>query len=722
MTANDRSIKMEASWLDDGQELLLEHATLNDELGRPFEYQLDMLSKTKDLDVRKAMWGGITISVDEPATVDHPSGGTRYFNGYVTRFSRGEFVGDYTRYKATLRPWTWLLTRISDCRVFQNKSALDIVKEVCTDLRFEDIDDSQLKHKPYRTLDFVVQYRETTFNFISRLMEQEGIYYFFQHTKEGRHIMVLADAHDSHAVVDGYKKITYQPPEALQQGSRGEEEHINRWQVSRQVEALNFTLDDFNFETPRAPMISNKPVDPADEDSGPAFELYDYPGLYKVGDPEGNKVVQVMMEERRARVESASGSGNARGLTTGALFNFANYSVEDQNKEYLLVSTSIVLSPNVFHSGSDTAGPEFHCNFVAMDSKRQFRTPRKTPKPTVQGPQTAIVVGEQGQDITTDPDGYGRVKIQFHWDRISTNYNDSSCWVRVAQLWAGQGWGAMHIPRIGQEVIVEFLEGDPDRPIITGRVYNKDNMPPYKLPDNKTQSGIKSRSTLGGGPSNFNEIRFEDKKGSEELHFQAEKDQSSLVKHNRSATVNANDSVSVGGDRSVHVTGNLSVTVDGKGSSPNQADWNVTGKYHVKASETIVMEAPNSITLVVGQTSIKIEPKKITLQVDGGASITMDPNINSVSSNGGSVLINDNINGKAKGKAELLLSADVFATSADGAGCLLLSGQDALLRSDGKTTVNGKQTAYVAGDGGNATVTADASGVAVQGKQVNLNS
>jgi type VI secretion system secreted protein VgrG len=714
MATNDRSIKMAASWLEDGQELLLERATLNDELGRPFEYQLDLLSKTKNLNPQKAMFGGITISVDQPA------GGTRYFNGYVTRFSRGEFNGDYTRYRATLRPWVWLLTRISDCRVFQNATVPDIVKQVCTDLRFEDIDDSLLKHNPYRKLEFVVQYRETSFNFISRLMESEGIYYYFKHTPEGRHIMVLADAHDSHAPVPKYEKITYQPPEALQQGTRGAEEHISRWQLSRQVEALNFTLDDFNFENPKGGMIVNKPVDPADDDSGPAFELYDYPGLYKNED-EGNKVVQLMMEERRAQAERVSGAGNARGLTTGALFTLGNYTVEDQDKEHLLVSTSCVLTPNLFHSGTDPAGPEFQCTFVAMDSKRIFRPARKTPKPIVQGPQTAIVVGESGQDITTDPDGYGRVKIQFHWDRIGTFNQDSSCWVRVSQIWAGPGWGAMHIPRIGQEVIVEFLEGDPDRPIITGRVYNFDNKPPYKLPENKTQSGIKSRSTLGGGPDNYNEIRFEDKKGSEELHIQAEKDHSTLVKHNRSATVKADDSVSVGGGRSVHVTGNLSVTVDGKGGGdgPN-ANWQVTSKALLHATDSVSILGDKEILLSVGNTVIHMKPDHILISVDGGASILLNKDILATAAGKGYVSISENVAAKANGGGQLLLSEDVGAESSKSA-MLGLVGKDVLLNGE-QVSATGTKAVLIQGNNGASTVVADSSGVAVTGMQVNLNS
>ncbi|HXU62396.1 MAG TPA: type VI secretion system tip protein TssI/VgrG, partial [Polyangia bacterium] len=422
---NERNIRLE-TWLPDGV-LLLEDATLHDELGRPFEYQLNLLSKRNDIPVADAVWRAMTVSLALP------NGGTRYFNGIVTRFSKGEFRGDYTRYRAILRPWLWTLSRVSDCRIFQNRTVPEIVKQVCGELGFDDFD--VRLSGGYRRWELLVQYRETSFDFLSRLMEQEGITYWFQHERD-RHVMVLADSHGGHAPVPGYKRIAYIPPETTASGLRGEIEHIGRWEVSRQAEPMAYTADDFNFETPRATLLTSVPADATGDEGGAAFEMYDYPGLFRAAG-EGEAAVKVTMEERRAQVERATGSGNARGLAAGALFQLADYPADDQNKEYVVLSAVCVLSPNLFDSGAAVDEPEFQCRFVAMDSQRPFRTARLTPRPVVQGPQTAIVVGEEGEEITTDK--YGRVRVQFHWDRAGARNQDSSCWVRVAQMWAGSG-------------------------------------------------------------------------------------------------------------------------------------------------------------------------------------------------------------------------------------------------------------------------------------------
>jgi type VI secretion system secreted protein VgrG len=268
------------------------------------------------------------------------------------------------------------------------------------------------------------------------------------------------------------------------------------------------------------------------------------------------------MEQATSQYEVAEGQGNARGLVVGALFKLKNLPRDDENQEYLVTDATFSLDTGEFESVHRT-GPKvtYRVSFQALKSSTPFRPARETPKPEITGPQTAIVTGGSGDEIYTDQ--YGRVKVKFHWDRTPEKNETSSCWVRVSQAWAGAKWGSMHIPRVGQEVIVEFLEGDPDRPIITGRVYNANSMPPYDLPDNKTQSGIKSRSTKGGNPQNFNELRFEDKKGEEQVYFQAEKDLDTLVKNNethtveanRTKTISINETASIGGDRSKTVSG-----------------------------------------------------------------------------------------------------------------------------------------------------------------------
>ncbi|MES9850206.1 MAG: type VI secretion system tip protein TssI/VgrG [Candidatus Thiodiazotropha sp. L084R] len=274
------------------------------------------------------------------------------------------------------------------------------------------------------------------------------------------------------------------------------------------------------------------------------------------------------IEEIQSSHEVLEGEGITRGVCTGGLFAMTEHPRGDQNREYLITESTCILHSDAFESVPDIAEePVFTCDFKCCDSKESFRSVRTTAKPIVQGPQTAVVVGKAGEEIYTDE--YGRVKLQFHWDRYGANDENSSCWVRVAQVWAGKNWGAMHIPRIGQEVVVDFLEGDPDRPIVTGRVYNDDQMPPYALPENMTQSGIKSRSSKGGSGENFNEIRFEDKKGSEQVYVHAEKNQDNVVEndettsvgHDRSETVGNDETISIGHDRTETVGNNENITI-----------------------------------------------------------------------------------------------------------------------------------------------------------------
>jgi type VI secretion system secreted protein VgrG len=454
----------------------------------------------------------------------------------------------------------------------------EIIKQIFQDSGFADFEESLSGE--YAKRDYVVQYPETTFNFVSRLMEEVGIYYYFRHTADA-HTLVLADSISALEPSPDCGELPYYPPD---QQRATHVDHVNRWLLTQRVTSGSVTLRDYDFERPGANLTAQitSPKDHAAADG----EIYDYPGGYNVRD-DGQTQSRVRLEWTQESFEHAVGHANARGLSTGALVELTGHPRDDQNREYLVTWTASSLIGHDTRSGSED-GPTFTCQFGAIDSGVPFRTSPKARKPLVEGPQTAIVVGKSGEEIWTDK--YGRVKVQFHWDRKGTSDENSSCWVRVAQVWAGTNWGAMHIPRIGQEVIVDFLEGDPDQPIITGRVYNGSNMPPYALPGNQTQSGIKSRSTKGGAAPNANEIRFEDRKGSEEFYIQAEKDLNSLVKNNETATVNVNrtrqvggndaltvgknqtiqigvdESFTVGGNETIAVTGNESVTIGGNQS------------------------------------------------------------------------------------------------------------------------------------------------------------
>jgi len=533
--------------------LLLRSMSAREQLGTLFEYDLELISE--DLNISYADLLGRPATVKLRRFDDQE----RFFNGIVNSFSQVGFDGSAAVYNATLVPWTWFLTRTADCRIFQEKTVPDIIKVIFREHGFTDFEESL--SGSYRQWIYCVQYRETDFNFISRLMEQEGIYYFFKH-EDGKHTLVLADSYSAHSTVSGYEEIPFYPPDET---SLRERDHVNDWSVVQAVQSGVFAHTDFDFTAPKKNLLAKRSNPKQHEHAD--LEIYDYPGEYtETGN--GETYARVRLEEMHAGYETVRGEGNARGLTTGALFTLTNYPRDDQNREYLVVSTSYELQSDLFGSyGNNGSGALFQCSLTAIDAQTPFRPLRITPKPMVQGPQTAIVVGKAGEEIWTDK--YGRVKVQFHWDRYGKSDENSSCWVRVSHPWAGKGWGAVAIPRIGQEVIVDFLEGDPDQPIITGRVYNADCMPPYGLPGGAVTSGIKSNSTKGGG--GYNEFVMDDTKGNEMIREHAqfnkdttvENDQTLTVHNNRTSTIDVDDTESVGSNQTITIGGNRSESVGG---------------------------------------------------------------------------------------------------------------------------------------------------------------
>lgn len=531
--------------------LLLRGMSGRERLSTPFEYELDLVSENAALALADVFGKELCVELTT-------AGGTRYFHGRVVRFVRVGNDAGLPAFRAWLRPWLWLLTRSADCRIFQEMTVPDIVKQVFDDHGFSDV--SIELNGSYRTWEFCVQYRETAFNFVNRLLEGEGIYYFFRH-EAGKHTLVLADGVSAHARPAGGGVLPYFPQDNVE---RRKEDHLYAWSVENEVQTAAVALKDFHFITPSTPLDAVS----QGEATASQFELFDYPGEYSVN-ADGEQYARARLEAVNARGEQVVLRGNARAVGCGDLFEIKGCPASERNIEHLAVEARYALRLPSYEVGERSGGSDatFDVTLVAIDAQTPFRAALETPKPLVYGPQTAIVVGPSGEEIWTDE--YGRVKVHFHWDRHDASDEHSSCWIRVSQVWAGAGWGAMHIPRIGQEVIVEFLEGDPDRPIITGRVYNGTNAVPFALPDNKTQSGLRSRSTLQGAAANCNEIRMEDKKGSEHLLVHAEKnqdievenDEGHWVGHNRSKTVDNDETVSIGHDRTESVDHNETITI-----------------------------------------------------------------------------------------------------------------------------------------------------------------
>lgn len=499
-----------------------------EELGRLFDYELQLTSSDAAIDLNQLLGKPMSLSLQLDGQ------GQRHFHGIVARCSQNIDRGQYASYQVTLRPWLWLLTRTSDCRIFQNLSIPQIIKQVFRDLGFSDFEDRL--SRPYREWEYCVQYRETSFDFVSRLMEQEGIYYYFRHEKD-RHVLVLADAYGAHQACPGYESVPYFPPD----GQHRERDHLNDWHLAQEVQPGSLELNDYDFQRPSA-RIDVRSAMPRPHAAGD-YPLYDYPGTY-VQSQDGEHYARTRIEALQSLHERVQLKGNARGLAAGHLFSMTGFSRQDQNREYLIVHTRTFVSQERLETGAGSGAAQFESSLGCIDAQQSFRPLANTPRPVVKGPQTAIVVGPAGEEIWTDQ--FGRVKVHFYWDRHDQSNENSSCWIRVSQAWAGKNWGSMQIPRIGQEVIVSFLEGDPDRPIITGRVYNAEQTVPYDLPANATQSGMKSRSSKGGTPANFNEIRMEDKKGAEQLYIHAERNQDIVVEQHETHSVGLTRTQSVG--------------------------------------------------------------------------------------------------------------------------------------------------------------------------------
>ncbi|MEJ2466318.1 MAG: type VI secretion system tip protein TssI/VgrG [Candidatus Thiodiazotropha sp.] len=606
----------------------------NENLGRLFEYHAELLSDDGAIEPDRLLGQRVDIELDLP------NQSKRHFNAFVSRFTLIGESGKLCRYHALLHPWLWFLTRTSDCRIYQNMTAAEIIKAVFDDNGFTEYEENY--GESYRTREYCVQYRETDFDFVSRLMEEEGIYYFFRHAKDN-HTLVLCDNYGSHKPLQGDSKLPFHAKTGGG-GQRGKES-ITRWHMSKQVQPGRYAHTDYDFTKPRATLMANAPL--ARGHTLSDFEIFDYPGIYDQAS-DGESYARSRIEELHVSHEVMQGESDVRRLAVGELFTLTDHPRKDQNREYLITAASYQLHSDMNEATAGNSGePIYHCEFSCIHSRESFRSARTTPKPTVQGPQTAVVVGRAGEEIFTDK--YGRVKVQFHWDRYGESNENSSCWVRVAQPWAGKNWGAMSIPRIGQEVIVEFLDGDPDRPIITGSVYNAEQMPPWSLPASQTQSGILSRSTKTGTQENANALRFEDKKGEEQLWLHAEKDQLTEVENDETKWV--------GNDRKKTIDGNETTTVHK--NRTETVDQNETINIHQNRTETV--DQNETITVHQNRTETVDQNETITIGANRTENVTGHETIG-IGGNREVTISGNKIETVTLGKAETIVAAKALST------------------------------------------------------------
>jgi type VI secretion system secreted protein VgrG len=601
--------------------LLLRGFRGSEGMSRLFRFELDLISEDNNITFTDIIGKNVTI------TVKLSDGTPRYFNGVISRFGQGGSDETFTTYYAEMVPWLWFLTRAADCRIFQNKSIPDIIKQIFSDLNFNDFSD--MLKGTYEARDYCVQYRETSFNFVSRLMEEYGIFYYFRHD-QGKHTLVLGDDSSSDPDCPGQNQFRFY----VRSSAVLDEDVINSWEAEQELRTGKSTLTDYNFTTPGTNLLATTAtIDTVGGNS--QFDTYDYPGNY-LTKSDGQALTKIRMQEEEAVHLAIKGTSDGRSMASGYKFSLTEFYRDDMNSSYLLTEINHVGVPASYASSKSGQQDHYSNSFTCIPASVPFRPRRVTPRPTITGPQPAVIVGPSGEEIYTDQ--YGRVKVQFFWDRLGKNDENSSCWMRVSQLFAGKGWGAMFLPRIGQEVLVDFMEGDPDQPVITGRVYNADQTVPGTLPDHMNVSGWRTHSTKGGGEHDCNVLAFDDTKGSEVFYMRAEKDMAVRVQNNEDTHVMNNQTITVDNDRTESVTkgnesveikqgnrshqvtagneslkvsqGNRSVEVSMGNDSLTISMGNQTTKLNLGAASTDAMQ---SITLTVGQSSITINQMGVTI-------------------------------------------------------------------------------------------------------------
>jgi type VI secretion system secreted protein VgrG len=697
-----------------------------------FLFEMDLIAENStQVDFSKLVGKQITLQIATPGDGSDPE--WRYVDGICAAFSQGDRDERFTRFSAEVVPKAWLLTQQSQSRIFQLKSVPDILKAVLTGL---DCDWKLQGH--YEPREYCVQYRETDFDFASRLMEEEGIYYFFNHSESG-HKMVIADTPQSHAEVPGLTTVRYD----MTEGGPRKADHVFGWRKIQILRTAKYTLWDHNFQQPtqnleaktditdsiQAGTVSHKLKD----QSNGSLERYDFPGAYAVRfdgvSPSGgaqsdrlqkilddkDRTVKLRMQAAAAETLKIEGNSSCANFVAGHKFSLDRHF--DAEGDYVLVSVS--------HNGSTTdsytSGPgdqdfSYTNTFTCIPFQLPYRPPHKTARPFVHGVQNALVTGPSGEEIFTDK--YGRVKVQFYWDRQGKKDANSSCWLRVSTSWAGKQWGFIQVPRIGQEVLVAFVEGNPDEPVIVGSVWNPETMPTYGLPGNKTRSGLQTRSSLGGAAANYNEIRFEDKKGSEELYVHAEKDQNNVVEHdettevghdrtehvghdekitidnNRNEKVGVNETIAIGSNRTETVGANESITVTGNRTRVVAQNETVTVAQNrartIGIADAITVGAAQAITVGAAQTITVGADQTNTI----GANQTTNVASNRTESVGGDeqVGVQGNRSHDVQGNDTLSVGKALSITAAD--SITLTTGDASIsMQKDGTITIKGKDIA-----------------------------
>tara|TARA_R110002049_G_scaffold4601_2_gene31743 strand:+ start:30349 stop:32349 length:2001 start_codon:yes stop_codon:yes gene_type:complete len=640
--------------------LVLLRVNWSEQLGRPFQGELDLVSEQGDIDPLDLLKQPVSIRVGDPSDDGSPS----YLHGFISAIGQTGFNRGLYDYHATVVPWFGLLKHVGGSQIFQQQSAVDIAKAVIETRGFSGQLEDRLT-QTYRERAYCVQYGESDFQFLSRLFEEEGIYYSFEYTDE-THTMVLCDDVSAHNANPDMASLPYHGIE-----DDGSEACVSKWTDRRQFNTASYVLKDYDFQKPRAEMTVRQNA----SDTASEWQWYEFPGRY-FETADGEHYARVLTEAASAGQQSASVEVATHGLQSGNLLTIESHPRDALNQEYLITATQIqATAPDITAGSGGGGGFGFVGQLQIQPSSIPFRASHQTSRPVMPGPQIATVVGPDGEEIWTD--SYGRIKVQFAWDMMGTGDDTSSCWIRVTQPWTGKGWGAVSIPRVGEEVIVAFLDGDVDRPIVTGRVFNADRMPPEALADGQAKTVFRTRSTKEGDVECFHELTFDDTKDAELIYLHSERDFQRVVENNDSLMVGFEKQDS--GDQAIEIYNDQSLIVgvgSGSGSQTIEIGQDRTttidagddtltikqGDQNVNAeSGAISIQAATSITLQCGDSSIQITPTGITIQ-----STQIDINAD----------------------AQANIAAPEVNASAD-ASLAISGGATAALTSDGQLTVQG---------------------------------
>lgn len=650
LTQDDRFISISSPLGKD--ELLLTSFEGVESISDLFEFRIEILSKNHSISPTELIGKTVTVTIQNKQK--------RTFHGYISQFVYGEIKADNLRvYQFTMVPWLWFLTKTSNHRIFQEKSTKEIVTQIFQEFGFTDFDYKASGNSAKR--EYCVQYNESDFEFISRLLEEDGVAYYFEQSKDS-HVLHIVDAQNAYQLCKE-SDLTY---------SKGNQPNtqINRWQHLYEFRKGSWTLNDYDFESPTKSQLKTT-ASTSQFANVKKYEHYEYTPYYDFAGI--NDLTKKRIEAEETPMDTIEGSSDCSSFYAGGKFVLQKHAVKEEQGEYIIISITHKAMDDSYLAGNESKS-EYRNDFICIPGKVHYRPPLRRKKPWMQGPQSATVVGPKSEEIYIDE--YGRIKVQFHWDREGERNENSTCYIRVMQPWAGSGWGTSFIPRIGMEVVVNFFDGDPDRPIVTGSVYNGDNSPPF---ESKTQSGIRTRSTKSGSNSTFNELRFDDNKDAEQIYLHAEKNLDTQVENNETLTVDVDRTKTIGNDENSNIGNDRNKTV-GKNQSES-IGTNKTIDVGSNHSETIGKDKTldvgedhtesigKNMSITIGDNLTEKVGKKINIDAGdqitlktGSASITMKSN-GDISIKGKNVTVQGSGNINVKASSNVVIKGSKVSTN-----------------------------------------------------------